>query len=194
MTPEQKQQFEALVRLEISGGLPPGYTLTEKDGVWSWVYEGSGGSKRQRCGEKPAAIASAWGHFYKELIGPFPPGYVLAEEDSPGQDRHIWVHEQENIRSFPKASPQEAAGEAWTDFKAVLIGANRPPHQEAGDDPRAIMARFQQASFQLVGVLKQKRELEQQEVALSNLMEKLIEDFNKSIVKYQPGSGPKEAI
>ena len=182
MTPDQTKVIETMVRLEIGGGLPPGFELIEDGGVWSWISKGTQGQSQQRCGDnEPSARAAAWGRFYADQIGQLPPGYALAEEESPNQERHIWILADEKRRSFPKASREEAGGEAWTDFKAVIIGAKRPPHQEAGSDPRAVMARFQQIAFQLVGVHLQMEQIEKQERALIMQMRTLAGEFNATM-------------
>jgi hypothetical protein len=179
MTPEQKQMFEAMARLEATGGMPPGYELVE--GEWiGWKYKGEEGASQQQSPDAPMARGSAWHRFWTKQVGHVPPGYALVEDNTAG-DRHAWVKADDAIRSWPKASVEEARAEAWADFKATLIGAERPKSQEAGGDPRAIMARFQQYAFQLVTVEVQLDQLDQQRQALIRAMKGCIEQFNESM-------------
>lgn len=154
----ETQTYQALVRLEAVGQLPPGYTLKNRTGgdplveIWGWVYEGAEGRSQQTVGSKIEAFTSAWSRFWRTRLGEVPPGYAVGRVEN---GRWAWTFAEEDRVSNPKDSREETTAETWKDWKAKLIGSERPACQVNENDPMAIMGKFQQASFQLVHVEEQ---------------------------------------
>lgn len=148
----------ALVRLELSGQLPPAYQLKKRDSsdplveTWAWVYDGPDGRSQQTVGAKCEARDAAWSRFWRLRLGEIPPGYAVGRVEN---DRWVWTFAEEDRVSFPKDSREEVIVETWMDWKAKLVGGQRPQCRVSENDPMAIMGRFQQAAFQFIAATEQ---------------------------------------
>lgn len=183
MTDDDKKKTGLLVKLEQTGGPPPGYNVERVDDEkWKWSGMIDGQLRMATADNKESAMAIAWLHFWTKLFGWIPPGYTVASDPA----GHIWTLLEDGkppVQSYPKASREEAQVEAWVDFKCVLLDVKRPATIDASGDPRAMMAKFQQGAFELVTVETELRRLERRRDVLVMEMQRLGIAFNDAINK-----------
>lgn len=187
---------EAFVRLELAGQLPPGYQLKEKPRSdpevesWGWVYEGADGRSQQTVGTKGESFAAAWSRFWRIRLGEYPPGYAVGRGE---EERWVWTLAEEDRVSLPRDSREETVAETWIDWKAKLVGGQRPPCRVNENEPMAIMSRFQQASFQFIAIDEQIEAMKQRRDHLKKEMKHLAKLFTRVMMERQArDSGEKQ--
>lgn len=183
MNEDDKKKVAELIKLEQVGGLPPGYSVKKQgENAWQWSAIIDDQLRMSSAETEDGAKALAWLKFWHGMFGWLPPGYSMVEDPQ----GHCWLFQMGDavsIRSFPKASREEAQIEAWVHFKCTILGVKSPPTQDASSDPRSLMARFQGAGFELVGVELELRRLERRRDVLVNEMAATGTAFNEALAK-----------